>query len=144
MTRILIIILFVMQLTDMNSYTKNNQQPESPELDTPMYIDEGLYTGDELEMIKLINLRMKYLWEVDENNYMSLFHKDSPINAIPLFKIESTKLRSEISIREQKNVYQAVVSVTELRYDSEDENNPTYVFQKDKKEGAEWLIRDID
>lgn len=148
MKSIIIIILFLMLLPDCNptfySRSKSSKPIKTASTGTPMYLDEGQYAGDQLELIKLINLRMKYLWEVDETSYMKLFHKESPINGIPLFKIKSTTLRSEITIREHKNVYQAVVSVTELRYDNAEEENPTYVFQKDKTKGAEWRIRDID
>ncbi|WKL00600.1 hypothetical protein Q0F98_26735 [Paenibacillus amylolyticus] len=38
----------------------------------PEYLDETNYTGDELEIVKLMNARMRYLNEEDEKRYMNL------------------------------------------------------------------------
>lgn len=38
----------------------------------PEYLDETNYTGDQLEIVKLMNARMRYLYEEDEKRYMNL------------------------------------------------------------------------
>ncbi|MDQ0657767.1 hypothetical protein [Paenibacillus sp. W2I17] len=46
----------------------------------PEYLDETNYTGDELEIVKLMNARMRYLYEEDEKRYMNLFDPKSTIS----------------------------------------------------------------
>ncbi|MMZ71381.1 hypothetical protein D1872_347430 [compost metagenome] len=52
---------------------------------------------------------------------------------------------SDITIQEQKKLYQAVVMVTELK-ENDEEYSSTMVFWKKKEEGdsARWVIADID
>lgn len=38
----------------------------------PEYLDETNYTGDKLEIVKLMNTRLRYLYEEDEKRYMNL------------------------------------------------------------------------
>ncbi|WP_440117801.1 hypothetical protein [Paenibacillus sp. QZ-Y1] len=111
----------------------------------PVYLDETKYTGDELEIIKLMNARMRYLWEGDEKSYMSLFDPQSPVSGMLGYKIRQVTSMSEITIREQKKLYEAVVRVTELRED-EEEVWKSMVFWKKKADGdaAQWIFADID
>ncbi|WP_028595339.1 hypothetical protein [Paenibacillus assamensis] len=60
------------------------------------------------------------------------------------FTGEKVTLNSDILLKEQKNIFQAVVSVTEKRMSDTGVHNRTYVFVKDKKEGSQWKIHDID
>lgn len=52
---------------------------------------------------------------------------------------------SDITIQEQRKLYQAVVTVNELKENNEEYNN-TMVFWKKKEDGdsAQWVIADID
>ncbi|MFC9707354.1 hypothetical protein ACFTRD_04260 [Paenibacillus sp. NPDC056933] len=111
----------------------------------PVYLDETNYTGDELEIVKLMNVRMRYIWEEDEKGYMSLFDPQSPVSGMPASKVHKVISMSKIKIREQKKLYEALVMVTELRENGE-EFGPSMVFWKKKADGdaAKWVFADID
>ncbi|PWW40794.1 MULTISPECIES: hypothetical protein [Paenibacillus] len=111
----------------------------------PVYLDETKYTGDELEIVKLMNVRMRYIWEEDEEGYMSLFDPQSPVSGMPVSKVRKVISMSKIKIREQKKLYEALVMVTELRENGE-EFGPSMVFWKKKADGdaAKWIFADID
>ncbi|MCK6074595.1 hypothetical protein [Paenibacillus silvae] len=112
----------------------------------PQYVDESKYSGDELAIVKLMNARMRYLYEQDEEGYMSLFTAEAPFTGKPGYKIRNIFSMSEITITEQRNIYQATVKVTELRQADEMEYNQMMVFWKKKADGdaAQWKIADID
>lgn len=130
--------------TNESQSTPNTEEtPNSAEPKEPLYLAEEDYQGDELEIIKLMNLRMKYLWEENESDYMALIDENSPLGFFPKYKIKEIKLLRNIVVQEQKNIFQAVVSVNEARYDDQ-EYNYTYVFRKNKEEGSTWKIADID
>ncbi|KOP65563.1 hypothetical protein AMS62_10120 [Bacillus sp. FJAT-18019] len=122
----------------------NSVQVLSDEQTVPTYFKEDEFLGEELEIVKIINSRIHHLWEGNESEYMKLINKNSPLQSYPSYKIEKISLRSDITINEHKNVYQAIVSVTEKRLHDNEEHNPTYVFTKDKKDGSKWTILDID
>ncbi|MEC0126597.1 hypothetical protein [Paenibacillus pabuli] len=116
----------------------------------PVYLDETKYTGDELEIVQLMNSRMRYMWEEDEKGYMSLFDPQSPVSGMPVsglsgFKVRKVISMSDITIREQKKLYEALVMVTELR-ENEEEASSSMVFWKKKADGdaAKWIFADID
>ncbi|QOS77693.1 hypothetical protein JNUCC31_23455 [Paenibacillus sp. JNUCC31] len=111
----------------------------------PVYLDETNYTGDELEIVKLMNVRMRYIWEEDEKGYMSLFDPQSPVSGMPASKVRKVISMSKIKIREQKKLYEALVMVTELR-ENEEEASSSMVFWKKKADGdaAKWIFADID
>lgn len=111
----------------------------------PVYIDEANYTGDELEIVKLMNARQRYIWEEDEKGYMSLIDPQSPVSGMTRTKVRKIVSMSDITFQEQKKLYQAVVRVTELK-ENDKEYNSTMVFWKKKEEGdsAQWIIADID
>lgn len=52
---------------------------------------------------------------------------------------------SDITIQEQRKLYQAVVMINELNENDEEYSN-TMVFWKKKEDGdsAQWIIADID
>lgn len=130
--------------TNESQSTPNTEEtPNSAEPEEPLYLAEEDYQGDELEIIKLMNLRMKCLWEENESDYMALIDENSPLGFSPKYKIKEIKLLRDIVVQEQKNIFQAVVSVNEDRYDDQ-EYNYTYVFRKNKEEGSTWKIADID
>ncbi|GKU79183.1 hypothetical protein [Paenibacillus sp. L3-i20] len=128
--------------TETASPTPTPMESTIPE--SPTYIDEANYEGDELEVIKVINLRVKYIWEENESDYMKLLYKDSMVSNFPSDKIVGISLRDTISITEQKYVYQAVVQVMQKRLDSTAEQISVYVLLKTKEENASWTIQDID
>lgn len=114
------------------------------EVSPPEYVDESKYSGDELEIVKLMNTRMRYLYEQDENGYMSLFAPESPISGMPNYTFSKITSMGDITITEQKKLYQGVVMITELREGVE--SSSTMVFWKWKADGerAKWIIADID
>ncbi|MEK4361438.1 hypothetical protein MKX68_02860 [Paenibacillus sp. FSL M8-0212] len=111
----------------------------------PEYLDETNYTGDKLEIVKLMNARMRYLYEEDEKAYMSLIDPKSPISGMGRYKVLKVTSMSDITIQEQRKLYQAVVIVNELNENNEEYSN-TMVFWKKKEDGdsAQWVIADID
>ncbi|RAI97364.1 hypothetical protein DET54_105328 [Paenibacillus pabuli] len=127
---------------------QKDDEAEAPNKDKgipPVYLDETKYTGDELEIVKLMNVRMRYIWEEDEEGYMSLFDPQSPVLGMPVSKVRKVISMSKIKIREQKKLYEALVMVTELRENGE-EFGPSMVFWKKKADGdaAKWIFADID
>jgi len=132
---------------------QKDDEAEAPKKDKgipPVYLDETKYTGDELEIVKLMNDRMRYMWEEDEKGYMSLFDPQSPVSGMPVsgfsgFKVRKIISMSDINIREQKKLYEALVMVTELR-ENEEEASSSMVFRKKKADGdaAKWIFADID
>lgn len=127
--------------------TENAQQSIVQEKEDipPEYLDETNYTGDKLEIVKLMNARMRYLYEEDEKRYMNLFDPKSPISGMGRYKVLKITSMSDITIQEQRKLYQAVVTVNELKENNEEYSN-TMVFWKKKEDGdsAQWVIADID
>ncbi|WP_127539485.1 hypothetical protein [Paenibacillus illinoisensis] len=119
--------------------------PTEPHDIPPVYIDEANYTGDELEIVKLMNARLHYIWEEDEKGYMSLIDPQSPVWGMTRTKVRKIVSMSDITIREQRKLYEGVVTVTELD-ENDKESSRTMVFWKKKEEGdsAQWIIADID
>ncbi|MBE7684351.1 MULTISPECIES: hypothetical protein [Paenibacillus] len=119
--------------------------PTEPQDIPPVYIDEANYTGDELEIVKLMNARLRYIWEEDEKGYMSLIDSQSPVSGMTRTKVSKIVSMSDIIIREQRKLYEGVVTVTELD-ENDDESSLTMVFWKKKEEGdsEQWIIADID
>ncbi|GAS80442.1 hypothetical protein [Paenibacillus amylolyticus] len=111
----------------------------------PEYLDETSYNGDQLEIVKLMNARMRYLYEKDEVAYMSLVDPESPILGMGRYTVLKVTSMSDITIQEQKKLYQAVVMINELNENDEEYSN-TMVFWKKKEDGdsAQWVIADID
>ncbi|MGN7350385.1 hypothetical protein ACTHPJ_03640 [Paenibacillus amylolyticus] len=111
----------------------------------PEYLDETNYTGDQLEIVKLMNARMRYLYESDEKGYKNLFDPQSPISGMGRYKIRKITSISDIIIQEQKKLFQVAVTITELRENDKEYIN-TMVFWKKKEDGdsAQWVIADID
>ncbi|WP_339183263.1 hypothetical protein [Paenibacillus sp. FSL R5-0701] len=111
----------------------------------PEYLDETNYTGEKLEIVKLMNARMRYLYEKDEKEYMNLFDPKSPISGMGRYKVRKITSISDIIIQEQKKLYQGAVTITELRENDKEYIN-TMVFWKKKADGdnAQWVIADID
>lgn len=114
----------------------------------PAYLDESKFSGEERPLIHLINLRMKYLFEEDQENYIALYTETAPIDRtlvkdFPRFKITSVDVDGGIVINEQRSLFEAVVQVKESR-DFGEASSSVYVFQKGKDKDAEWLIADVD
>jgi len=122
----------------LTTYSTSSQVIESPE-----YINESVYSGNELDIIRLINQRMKYTFEENESEYMKLFHATSPINGLPKYKLRTVKILEEINIQEQKYSFVALVKVEDIVMSGEAFNN-NYVFIKAKNSKDGWKIGDID
>lgn len=122
----------------LTTYSTSSQVIESPE-----YINENIYSGNELDIIRLINQRMKYTFEENESEYMKLFHATSPINGLPKYKLKTVKLLDEINIQEQKYSFVALVKAEDIVISGE-AFNYNYVFIKAKNSNDEWKIGDID
>lgn len=117
---------------------------ESKHLTSPQYLDESKYESDELEIVKLINLRVQYLWEGNEEKYLKLFIENGPISQKPNYQINELVIEDEITFQEQKEIYQAVCRIKEIHTD-QTESSTGYVFRKDKHDDqAVWMIADID
>ncbi|MEK4661755.1 hypothetical protein MHH93_07670 [Priestia sp. FSL H7-0729] len=70
--------------TQQNEEISTSQEKEDT---PPEYLDETNYNGDQLEIVKLMNARMRYLYEKDEAAYMSLIDPESPILGMGRYKI---------------------------------------------------------
>jgi hypothetical protein len=119
----------------------------------PEYIDENKYSGEKLEIVKLINQYIRYLYEENLSEYKKLMWPTSPINPdpnddsyhFPRYKIKKVHFRDDIKITEQNNVFQGVVPLEEQTYDEEyNIMNNVYVFLRGKKLEDKWMILDID
>jgi len=107
------------------------------------FISEDKYEGDELDIVRLINQRIKYVQEGNESKYMELFYEESPINGLPRYKLQKVKLTSDIEICEQRRFYIAVVQAEDIMETGEMFNSQ-YVFLKPKETDEGWQIADID
>ncbi|OMF67918.1 hypothetical protein MKY66_08175 [Paenibacillus sp. FSL R5-0766] len=142
-------LLFLLLVACQNQENTEDAQQSSTSQEKedipPEYLDETNYTGDKLEIVKLMNARMRYLYEEDEKRYMNLFDPKSPISSMGRYKVLKVTPMSDITIQEQRKLFQAVVTVNELKENNEEYNN-TMVFWKKKEDGdkAQWVIADID
>jgi hypothetical protein len=139
---------------EISSATATSTHPPTEAIiSPPEYIDESKYSDDELEIVKLINLHIRYLYEENLSEYRKLIWPTSPINPDPIddsypfprYKIKKVNFRDDIIITEQNNVFQGVVPVEVQTYN--DENNImsfVYVVLKGKKPDDKWMILDID
>jgi hypothetical protein len=126
--------------------------PSSPNAEaesfTPAYLDVPSFMEEERPLIKLINLRIKYMHESKRDEFLDLY-TDSARKAregsgsFNGFTITGIKVAGTISIKEQKSLFEAVVQVEETRNNG-DAGSTMYVFQKGKSKGAEWRIADVD
>ncbi|MCM3173034.1 hypothetical protein [Paenibacillus sp. MER 99-2] len=128
--------------------TENESSSEvvvAPVEEEPVYLDETNYSGDELEIIQLINARIRYLWEEDEQQYLQLFQEQSGVSSIPSYKIKNVMFTSDLTIKEQRTLYEGLVFLEEVRDDGR-ESLSMYVFTKIKDEGdsARWKFAGID
>lgn len=117
------------------------QAPKEP---PPVYINEDAYTGEEREVISIINRSLESLNAGKEKEYLELMHSDSPLQGMPSYRVSHTRVLRDIQIQEQRNVFQVVVPIKEKRYGSEDELDYNYVLQRGKQEGDSWKIVDKD
>jgi hypothetical protein len=136
--------------TDNNSPSADVTASSNPAEKQPVYIDESKYTGDKLEIIKLINLEMKYLYEEDKKAYLSLLLPNSSVYPpdestfrLPGNKIQHVELQYDPVVKEQKSVFEAQVDLYEYTNDK-DRRLATYVFQKGKGPEDKWKFSMID
>ncbi|MFB9277875.1 hypothetical protein [Cohnella cellulosilytica] len=107
------------------------------------YIPEDAYAGDELDIVRLINQRIKYSQDDNESEYLKLFYADSPINGLPNFKLRTVRLTEDIGIQEQKQAVVAVVLAEDVVSTGESFTSQ-YVFIKSRLTDDVWKIWDID
>lgn len=115
----------------------------SKNAEAPQYLDESQYSADALEIVKLFNLRIKYVYEQNTEEYLKLFMPNSPISGLPKYKLLTIKPLSDISISEHKRYFMAVVPTEDIFMEKEKVNNQ-YVFIKWKGIEENWMIADID
>ncbi|WP_339188821.1 hypothetical protein MKX33_02610 [Paenibacillus sp. FSL R5-0490] len=142
---LLFLLLVACQNQENTEHAQQSSTSQEKEDIPPEYLDETKYTGDKLEIVKLMNARMRYLYEKDEKRYMNLFDPKSPISGMGRYKVLKVTTMSDITIQEQRKLYQALVIVNELNENDEEYSN-TMVFWKKKEDGdnAQWVIADID
>ncbi|MEK4439173.1 hypothetical protein [Paenibacillus sp. FSL K6-2862] len=113
--------------TEANEQVKENQQ---------VYIDESGHEGDELELIKIVNLSTKYRNEGNEEEYLKLFNPNNMKTLTPM-KIESIQLES-VNFRSE-NV--GTVRTT-IKYDTKEEpGEALFIFEKTDNK---WIISGTD
>ncbi|OMF28070.1 hypothetical protein BK133_18810 [Paenibacillus sp. FSL H8-0548] len=120
----------------------------SAEAYTPAYLDSASFSSEEQPLIALINLRIKAVHEGDWEQFVSLYteFKRKEYEASGSFNgmtTTSIKVDGDISIKEQKSLFEAVVWVKESRNNGEGSAG-MYVFHKGKQQGDEWRIADVD
>lgn len=135
----LVLMALLLLLTACGSRNAPNDQIG----ESPRYIEESDYSGDEQAIVRLINQRIKYSFEQNETEYMKLFHEFSPISGLQKYRLHTVKLLEDIHIQEQNYSHVAVVRTEDAFLTGESFNNQ-YVFIKWKKPGADWKIADID
>ncbi|MCG7379088.1 hypothetical protein MH215_18910 [Paenibacillus sp. ACRSA] len=131
------------QITSENE--SSSEVVVEPVIEEPVYLDEANYSGDELEIIQLINARIRYLWEEDEQQYLQLFQEQSGVSSMPSYKIEAVTFTSDLTIKEQRTLYEGLVFLEEIRFGGK-KSPSMYVFTKIKGEGdsARWQFAGID
>lgn len=119
-----------------SSSNESNQEVKDSVEKEPKYIDESKYENVDLDLVKLINLSVKYINNGDETAYKGLLSSASPINAMPKVKVHKVEL---LTIGDITDAQAAV----ETNFWNEDgiEAMRMFVF---KKENNEWRIFDID
>lgn len=121
-----------------------NPPVQAPLEPSPVYINEDAYTGEEREVISIINRSLEFLNAGKEEEYLELLHSNTPLQGMPSYRVSHTRVVRDIQIQEQRNVFQVVVPIKEKRYGSEDELDYNYVLQRGKQEGDSWKIVDKD
>lgn len=114
----------------------------------PAYLDSKLYSEAERPLIELINLRIQYMHEGNRDKLLELYTNFArkareSTGSFNGFTVTSIKVEGEITIKEQKTLFEAVAEVTEAR-DNGEGSRSLYVFQKGKEQDAEWRIADVD
>ncbi|MNW34286.1 hypothetical protein D3C74_112580 [compost metagenome] len=135
-----LLAVLLMLLSGCNS----NPSVQAPQEPPPVYINEEAYTGEEREVISIINRSLESLNAGKEKEYLELMHSDGPLQGMPSYRVSHTRVLRDIQIQEQRNVFQVVVPIKEKRYGSEDELDYNYVLQRGKQEGDSWKIVDKD
>ncbi|MBB3110113.1 hypothetical protein FHS18_002180 [Paenibacillus phyllosphaerae] len=115
------IIIFEL-LAASDSQVQATSAPSISRSDVPhIFIDESKYSGDSLEIVKLINMRTRYINKENLSAYMNLLHPQSPLyhsydtkpKELPYYKISKVELISSIKIAEQRRLFEAMVLVEE-------------------------------
>jgi hypothetical protein len=122
--------------------------PSNEEANTLANLDSSAFMDEEQPLIELINQRITAIHEGDWESFKEL-HTESKrkeyedVTDFTGYTITSIQVEGDISIQEQRSLFQAVVQVTDAR-DGGGESRSTYVFHKGKEEGAQWRIADVD
>lgn len=116
-----------------NEHNEVNNNVQNP------YIVENDYVGEQLELVKLLNLSTKYRNEANSDEFMKLISSepDTPIKQMNTKKVVDMKISN---IGEITGSQGSIVTMTTTEDDSEG-NLVIYVFHKIN---GEWRIYDID
>ncbi|MCM3785410.1 hypothetical protein M3231_20770 [Neobacillus mesonae] len=105
------------------------------QITTDTKVDESLYEGEELELIKLVNLSVQYRNEGNEEKFKNLLSTNSAIISINKNEISDIEIHAIGDITDTQAVIEANVTTQGIT------NLTIYVFLK---ENGSWKIADID
>jgi len=115
--------------------TQNEVQTQ-PDGNQQVYIDEAGHEGEELELIKIVNLSTKYRNEGNEEEYIKLFAPNN-MTTLTAQKIESLQLESISFMSENVGTVR-----TKVKYDHGNEAEiALYIFEKDDNQ---WIMSGTD
>ncbi|WP_427180914.1 hypothetical protein [Paenibacillus sp. TC-CSREp1] len=101
-----------------------------------VYIDEAGHKGDELEMIKVVNLATKYRNEGNEEEYLKLFNQNN-VKTLNSKKIKSLELEDISFMSDDVGTVR-----TTIQYDNGEEPSiALFIFEKS---GDKWIISGTD
>ncbi|MEW4372184.1 hypothetical protein [Paenibacillus kandeliae] len=112
--------------------TETNTSKQS----TNVYVDESPYSGDELEVIQLLNKSITYRNEKNTTEFIKLLTADSNVGQPNSRKANSVQIEKIDHSNDSQIVVRANVTTNENGVSPE-----TYVF---KKWNSIWKINDID
>jgi len=100
-------------------------------------INESQYAGDELELVKLVNLTTRYTNDRNEGAYMKILTSDSPVQGI-----SGTGTITNVVIKHIGDITNSSASISaNVTYENEDPISKIYTF---KKKNNKWLLADFD
>ncbi|WP_217596587.1 hypothetical protein [Cohnella sp. GbtcB17] len=132
--RLGVLFLLIMILGCTSAPTSGNQSRSLS--DDQTIIDENKYSGQELELVQIINKSTKLLNDRNEREYLALFAKSSPVSQLNKKKV------TRIEVVSLGPINKDTASVeTKIWMDTEPETTKLYSFTK---EDDVWKIYDID
>ncbi|WP_458120504.1 hypothetical protein [Paenibacillus sp. Z6-24] len=100
-------------------------------------VDESPYTGEQLEIIRLVNRSIQYTNDLNKEAYMKFFTTDSPIQGIM-----GTGKITNMEIMHIGDITKTQASLSaNVTYEN---NNPVSKMYTFKKDNNKWLLSNID